>query len=212
MHSFKDTAGRTWNLSANLGLYLAIKSEFGLDLGDLAYGRNESIQKIASDMFLTGAVLWKFVERQAAERGVTVEDFYSAFDGGVIEEALKALAQEQIFFCPPQTRKLLETAWAAAADHERTAVEQLDAALPAVAAEMRAALDGSKTGVSSPTSSQASSASIPGSGAFAGSTSLPVAGSERTGTTPAPSSPRSRKRCATRRSGRSRTTPHNCTR
>ena len=212
MHSFQDTSGRTWNLSANLGIYVQIKSEFGVDLGDLAYGRNESIQKIASDMFLTGAVLWKFVERQASERGVTVEDFYSAFDGGVIEEALKALAQEQIFFCPPQTRKLLEAAWAAAAEHERTAVEQLDAALPAVAAEMRAALDGSAIGVSSPTSSLASSASTRGDGVSADSISPPAVGSGRTGTTPAPSSLKSRKRCATRRSGRSHTTPQNCTR
>jgi hypothetical protein len=203
VHSFKTTDGVAWDIEGNMGSWARVKSQCNVDLTDIATDDRKSLEQLA-DAFQLTQVLWAIVEPQALQRHVTVDDFLGRMNGDTLVAAHMALLEEMVFFCPSRARTVLSLM----VDKLRAAEAAADKTLPTHLPEIERTMDeaiASLTCGTMPASSQESSESTPGAGAF-GSSMLPSkAASGRVGTTPARSSRRSRKSTATRSNGRHRT-------
>lgn len=204
MHSFKDSAGREWFLKGDYLTYDRVRAATGVKLYDITSENRESLTQIADPMTL-GGVLWTMVEPQATERGVTVEDFYGAFDGTVAHDAHDALVSEMIFFCHPSQRKLLELTYRKVREAEAKAVAKAETMMPAMEREIESLVDRLTFG-SSDTNSPESWAVAPIIGRSENFSGPSPAGSETSGITRPQSSRRSRKSTAIPRNGRGHTT------
>jgi hypothetical protein len=210
MRSFKDTAGRTWDIAGNMLAWARVKSASGVDLTDIATEERKSIERL-TDPYTLVEVLWAVVEPQATQRGMTADDFFAGLNGETLAAAHIALLEEMVFFCRPRVRAILELMLDRMKKAEAAAEKELARQMPAVEREIDAAIS-SLTFGSTPGSSPESSASTPGSGPFASSTLPSAAGSGNAGITPARSSRRSRKFTVTRSSAAGRTRPMKSTR
>jgi hypothetical protein len=194
MHSFKDNAGREWFLKGDFLTYDRVRAATGVKLYDITSESRESLTQIADPMTL-GGVLWTMIESQATDRGVTVEDFYGAFDGTVAHEAHNALVSEMIFFCHPNQRKLLERTYQAVREAEAKAVAKAEKMLPEMEREIDDLVNRLTFG-DSDTSSPESWAVGPIIGRSENFNGPSKAGSESSGTIPLRSSRKSRKSTA----------------
>jgi hypothetical protein len=185
MHSFKDRAGRTWDIEGTYLSYSRVKSHTGVNLFDVASEERKCLAQIA-DPFTLGQVIWSLVEPQAESRGVSPEQFYAEFDGTVLEAASKALIDEMVFFCQPRARKILGAVVEKARKAEEVAAAVIDQRMPEIEAAIDEEINRLISG-SSATSSPASSASTPDRGLFEACFSQSKADSESSGTTPQPS-------------------------
>lgn len=210
MHRFRDLKGREWALEANFGSYGRVKAATGVKLYDIATENRECLSQL-TDVLTLGQVLWSMVEPQAQAAGVGPEDFAGAFDGDVIESAYNALLDEMLFFCPTRQRKVLEVAVKKVREVEARAATVVDGKLEEFEQEIDRALDQLTHGFLG-TSLPESSESTPANGHSESCLTPLVGGSEKTGTTPVPCSPRSRKSTATPRSEADHTTQQNSTR
>jgi hypothetical protein len=198
MHSFKDTAGRTWDIAGNMLAWSRVKSASGVDLTDIATEERKSIERLADPYTLT-EVLWALVEPQAIERGLSSDDFFAGLNGEILAAAHIALLEEMVFFCHPRVRAILELMLDRMKKAEAMAEKELARQMPAVEREIDAAIS-SLTFGNTPGSSPESSASTPASGPSVISTSPSADGSGSGGTTHARSSRKSRRSIATRSS------------
>jgi len=128
MAIFRDSAGREWNVTLNLGTAKLVKKAHGFDfLGD---GKEHPILRLAGDMELLGNVLWTLCERQARERNITEQDFGEAIAGDSLDAAVNALAEAYSDFSPnPKRRETLKRLWARLRDLEALELEKAQAAL-----------------------------------------------------------------------------------
>jgi hypothetical protein len=205
MHAFKDNAGREWFLKGDYLTYNRVQAATGVKLYDITSENRESLTQIADPMTL-GGVLWTMVEPQAADRGVTVEDFYGAFDGTVAHDAHDALVSEMIFFCHPNQRKLLELTYRKVREAETKAAAKAEKMMPAMEREIDGLVDRLTFGDSG-TSSPASWAVAPIIGRSENYSGPSPDASGTSGTIPLRSSRRSRKSTAIPKSGHARMTP-----
>lgn len=109
MRKFKDREGVEWELSVDMQSAMAIKTEAGVDILDIAEGKD--LVTLTSDILTLGAVLWLLVSDQAEKRGVDEKGFFRKLDGDAIDAATKTLVAECFDFFPPQKRLLLKTAY-----------------------------------------------------------------------------------------------------
>ena len=86
MSSFKDTMGREWQLNINVA---AMRRARAYDI-DLSLAVQQLNKFFMDDVFFVDAI-WAIVKPLADEKGITQEQFESAFDGAITEQAREAL-------------------------------------------------------------------------------------------------------------------------
>lgn len=210
MHSFKDTAGREWHLTANYANYARVKSAVDVKLYDIGTEDRKSLVQLADD-FTLGAVLWSMIEPQAEARGLTPEQFYETVDGTVLREAHSALIDEMIFFCHPHQRRILEAAVRKLREAEAKAEKTVDRLIPMVEAEMDAAIEQLTHGNSDMSSPESWGSTLP-NGPSESSIGPSEGGSEKPGTIRLASLHNSPKSTATPKSDRGRSARQKSTR
>lgn len=103
MRTFKDTAGREWQVALSIGTAKRIKDAIDLDILD----NGQAVQRIATDPYLMGNVLFLVCEPQCKALGVTDEQFGESLAGDVIDDALTAFIEELVDFFPKRQRPAL---------------------------------------------------------------------------------------------------------
>jgi len=94
MHSFTDTAGRTWELALTIGAAKRVKGLLAVDLLDLSGGSPPLITRLHTDAMLLVDVIWAILKPAAAAAGVTDEQFGEALGGDAAWAAYQAFAAE----------------------------------------------------------------------------------------------------------------------
>lgn len=98
--SFTDTAGRSWAVSVNVASLKRVKEALGVDLADVVGEDGGVIARLASDPALLVDVLYVLCRSQAAETGVSDEQFGEAMSGDVLADATDAFVEALIQFFP----------------------------------------------------------------------------------------------------------------
>ena len=91
MRKFKDKDGREWSLSLTLGDAHRIKKLHAVDLLDANF-----LQKLATDDYTAGDMLYLACEEQAKVIGLTDEQFGRSFNRDLFDLAREALMEEII--------------------------------------------------------------------------------------------------------------------
>ena len=121
MHSFVDSAGRSWSVRVDVGAVKRVRSSLGIDLMHVAERKTQDgrepgvLERLASDPVLLVDVLYVLCEEQAKRVGVSDEDFGRAMLGDAIEGAVKAFIGSIVDFFPnPRERAALKRVLVAA--------------------------------------------------------------------------------------------------
>lgn len=128
MASFRDMKGRTWNVEVHAAAIKRVKAETGLFLPHLIDLSGEDAKKVLSDPIALFECLCSLLRPQLEQRGVSEEEFGEALDEASCVAAAEALLEAVIFFTRPQTRQVLQRAWAKVREHGRS-LEQKQIAL-----------------------------------------------------------------------------------
>lgn len=112
MASFKDAAGRDWQLAITYGDVKRCKADAGVDLGALlkAKGKEDALAPLTEflgDMEKMVTVVFCLVEAQAKKLSVTPENFAEALDGDAIERMADAFFEAFTDFCQSRLREPL---------------------------------------------------------------------------------------------------------
>jgi hypothetical protein len=95
MHTFTDSAGRTWQVAVTVGAIKRVKGLMGgVDLSDLLGGSPPLLSRLGSDVVLLADVLYALCRPQADALAVTDEQFGAALGGDVIVAAQDVLMEE----------------------------------------------------------------------------------------------------------------------
>jgi len=98
MHSFTDTAGRTWTVSLNYGSIARIKALTGVDLFKLDEGDPPLLTRLGTDVALLCDVIFAAIKPQADAQGVSDEQWAEAMGGDAILAAQTAFYEELVSF------------------------------------------------------------------------------------------------------------------
>jgi hypothetical protein len=129
MRSFKDNAGRTWDLAVNVATIKRIKGRIGVDLTALADGEPPLVQRLTGDMILQVDCIWAAIEPQARGAKITDEQWAESMGGEPMAAAIEAFWQEVVdFFRPsrPGLAALAGMTGAVAAARQNLAAELVD--------------------------------------------------------------------------------------
>ena len=110
MKTFKDTAGRTWQIAMNVTVAKRVKSALGVDLLQLGSeaGNPEDhlFTRLHTDPCFLVDVLYVVCLTEAEAKNITDEQFGEAMAGDAIDQATKALLEEIVDFSPsPRDRE-----------------------------------------------------------------------------------------------------------
>ena len=98
MRTFKDNAGRDWNIAVTTTAIKRIRSELEVDLMDVVEG--DLLKRLYADPILLVDVIYVACKPQADDAGVTDEQFGEAMAGDAIDRATAALVEELVDFFP----------------------------------------------------------------------------------------------------------------
>lgn len=98
MHGFKDTAEREWKIRLTLGGEKAVFEETGVYLSDLSDATNSPLARLANDAGFLGQVVWTLCQKQAADLGVTQDEFLDSIDADTVDLAREAVIEETLSF------------------------------------------------------------------------------------------------------------------
>ena len=107
MSSFKDTAGRDWQIAVNVGTLRRIKKHLDVDLMGLVVKGNGLIDRMAVDAVLICDLLFVVVMEQAETLGITDEQFGASQDGDTLVAGLECLIEGVVNFSHSTKRKVL---------------------------------------------------------------------------------------------------------
>lgn len=163
MHSFRDCAGREWELAVNVAAIKRVRGLAGVDLYGLLADGLGPLDALLADPCKFVDVLYCLCKDQADRQVVTDEAFGVALGGDALARAAEAFMEELIDFFPdPRARDQLRLVVAKARQVRdllvATATRRIEAIDPEAAAREMAG----PTANASPTNSPASSGSIPG--------------------------------------------------
>lgn len=123
MAAFKDNLGRAWIVHLDAPTIKRVREDFdGLDLADR---KGELARALIdpSDPLLPCDLLWYLCKKQAAEAGVSEEEFYTHVLGDAIEAGVDAVLEAVTDFTPPRKRELLRLARTKDANIRQTAFD-----------------------------------------------------------------------------------------
>ena len=148
MKPFTDSAGRTWEVTVNVGAVRRVRDILGVDLMDVAGG--DLLDRLADDPVLLVDVLYVLVKPQADAKGISDEDFGRGMVGGALDEAASALMKELLDFFPSAQRARALGKMARKIEAQQAAVTEAVAALaaipPSAVAASAAKADGASSG------------------------------------------------------------------
>ena len=110
MTSFRDTAGRTWQISLTIDALKRVKSLLQIDLTEPLQGEPPLMTRLAIDVLLLCDVLFALIKPQADAAGVSDEVFGASLGGEANLAAQEALTQEWLDFFQNLRRTHLVTA------------------------------------------------------------------------------------------------------
>lgn len=106
MHTFKDEAGREWEIKLNVSAVRRVRDTLNFDLLNIA--DESTIEKLIGDPVTLVDIVYVLCKEQADERKLTDEDFGRAMAGDAIDGATQALLDELVSFTPnPRQRQNL---------------------------------------------------------------------------------------------------------
>lgn len=108
MHTFTDTAGRTWSVVINVDAIRRVRARLDVNLLDAIEGR--LLEKLVGDPVLLCDVLFVLVEPEATAKQVTDDEFGRSLGGDVLEAATTALLEELVDFFPSGRRAVFRKA------------------------------------------------------------------------------------------------------
>ena len=104
MKTFKDNAGRTWQIAMNVTVAKRVRSMLGVDLlalgGEADKPEDHLFTRLHSDPCFLVDVLYVVCKTEADAQGVSDEQFGEAMAGDAIDQATKALLEEIVDFSP----------------------------------------------------------------------------------------------------------------
>ena len=106
---FSDQEGRSWSATINVKMAKRLKERLGLDVMTAFEGKLFS--QLAGDPIMLGDTLYVVCQEQAAERGITDEQFGELLAGDTIERATDALIEGLVDFFPGARRQILGKVW-----------------------------------------------------------------------------------------------------
>ena len=105
MKTFRDNAGRVWNVAIDANAIREVRSRLDINLLSLPERDFELLTRLTTDLVLLVDVLFVVCRRQAESLGVSDEQFGQAMYGDAIGEATNALVREVIDFFPDARRR-----------------------------------------------------------------------------------------------------------
>lgn len=123
MHSFTDSAGRTWLVSINVGAIKRVKAQLGVDLLTVLDRDCQLFARLGADIALAVDLVWALIADQAEKLGVSDEQFGESLAGDAIDRAMEALVAETIAFFPQGRRAILTKLWEKSKQATNTAVQ-----------------------------------------------------------------------------------------
>ena len=111
MRTFKDAAGRTWNLSITVDAIKRVMGSVGVNLSELHAGEPPLIVRLEADAILLFDVIFQLVAPQASAVGVTAEQFAASIDAKSVGPAATAFWEELADFFQslrPAMRAMIE--------------------------------------------------------------------------------------------------------
>ena len=108
-HQFKDTEGRDWSIVITVREYTNIKNETGIDIGKVFTQDDTWLHQLISqeDMNMFLQILGVCTDKQRKDLELSMEDFYGAIDGDVLQGATDALIEGVINFTHHSRRDAL---------------------------------------------------------------------------------------------------------
>lgn len=117
-----DKAGRAWSTEISVGSIARARQLAGVNLLDVLDDPG-LIERLLDDPVLFATTLWAVSKPQAAERGISEEQFAELLVGDVAAQAVTALVEGIIGFFQPPRRDLLRQVWAKLVATREAAVE-----------------------------------------------------------------------------------------
>lgn len=108
MGQFKDSAGRTWDLSVNVLTVTELKKESGINLCDVVEKGSKLLSTVLTDFPVMVEVAWGLCLQQAKEQQIDAREFARGMAGDTLGEIQDLLMKEIPNFFPPAQRKALQ--------------------------------------------------------------------------------------------------------
>jgi hypothetical protein len=105
MRSFTDTKGREWSVDITVAAVRRVRDATSILLTSMYENRCSLMEKLASDVVLLVDVLWATCKPQAAEAGITAEQFAEAMGGNSLASATEALVRATADFFSSQEQR-----------------------------------------------------------------------------------------------------------
>lgn len=106
MHSFIDTANRTWPVTITVDTIKRVRGLVGFDL--LAVVEKDTLQTLIDDPVVLCDVIYAIIKPAADKAGLTDEQFAQGLGGDVLDNAVGALMEELTDFFPKAKRAVLQ--------------------------------------------------------------------------------------------------------
>jgi hypothetical protein len=108
-HQFKDTKGQLWTLNVNIGHYMALKNQLGIDISESFDTESNWMAKLASyeNLPLLLEVIDILTAGERSSREITLDQMYEGIDGDVVADATEALIEAVVLFLPAHKQKAL---------------------------------------------------------------------------------------------------------
>ncbi len=105
---FVDSEGRHWSLVITVLEYQKMKQELNIDIGNIFHDDSWLQNLIAmEDVTLFLQLIGILTDKEREKEGMSIEDFYSAFDGDTMQNSSAALVEAVINFSHPSRREAL---------------------------------------------------------------------------------------------------------
>lgn len=128
MRTFKDKAGREWEVAVTIGLARRAKAKLKLDL--LEPEADATLERVLGSPSLRAELILLAIEKQMADRTLSAADVEEAFDGTVIAAARTALMEDWADFFrqdgQPHRMRLVERSVETVTLAEQAAANRMD--------------------------------------------------------------------------------------
>lgn len=122
MRKFKDREGTEWELTIDMSSAMALKTEVGVDILEIAEGKD--LVQLSGDLLVLGGALWTLVADQAKALNLDDKAFFRRLNGDALEAATEALVAECFDFFPSEKRALLKSAFEKIRSVEKNGIQK----------------------------------------------------------------------------------------
>jgi len=121
MEKFKDSNGRDWAISINVGTVKTVQAELKIDITDMA-----TLKVLGDDVCLLVDCIYLCCKDEAEKAGITDIQFGQSMAGTALDSASEAFMNELINFFPAQKANLLRKTLEKAKSLQAQATEEIE--------------------------------------------------------------------------------------